>query len=260
MDEKINSQQLEFEQEQYEKLQESSAPPDFSPMEITQLAYKKYSTNPLFEEYGSTYEDESSVRWHLPPEVARQILQKAAQEEEREKNTVAMTEEQIESLKKQAYAEGEAAARAELESSHQQQLVGLGEKMKVVLHDLSVQMAEQLELTQQKAVELALEIAGKLLSTAVDISPEYIQAVVVQALQQAGAAKVLKVRLSPQDMEFVQVVGWDKAQDEELGRFSFEADDTIRSGCVVETTAGEIDFRLDEAWERIKDNVLKVIR
>jgi flagellar biosynthesis/type III secretory pathway protein FliH len=44
------------------------------------------------------------------------------------------------------------------------------------------------------------------------------------------------------------------------GSWSFVQDETIRAGCVVETSSGEVDFRLDQAWERIKDNVVKVLR
>jgi len=43
------------------------------------------------------------------------------------------------------------------------------------------------------------------------------------------------------------------------GTWLFEADEGIKSGCVVETSAGVVDFQLDQAWERVAGNVVRVI-
>ena len=38
--------------------------------------------------------------------------------------------------------------------------------------------------------------------------------------------------------------------------WTFEPDESIHIGCVVVTAAGEVDFNLDKAWERIRKQAL----
>jgi flagellar biosynthesis/type III secretory pathway protein FliH len=61
-------------------------------------------------------------------------------------------------------------------------------------------------------------------------------------------------------MEFIEVVGVKKNLRGFDGTWNFESDPTIKSGCVVESSAGEIDFQLDKAWERIQTAVVRAAR
>ncbi|MCB0339351.1 MAG: hypothetical protein KDD53_07090, partial [Bdellovibrionales bacterium] len=128
-----------------------------------------------------------------------------------------------------------------------------------VFEDLSKQLSEKLAVIEQQAVQLAIEVSRKIVDTTVEIQPEYLIEVIREGLKHTGAATISKIRVSPQDMEFINVIGISKQFKEHDGSWSFEADDSIRSGCVIETSAGEIDYRLDEAWKRVQDSVLKVI-
>src|SRR5690606_16120529 len=119
---------------------------------------------------------------------------------------------------------------------------------KEVLKDLARQIEERITQTEKDAVALALEISKKIIDTTVEVNPEYLVHIVREALGQAGAAAIRKIRVSPQDYEFIEVVGL-RRQFESEGSWDFEADETIRSGCIVETSGGEIDFQLDRAWE-----------
>jgi flagellar biosynthesis/type III secretory pathway protein FliH len=118
-------------------------------------------------------------------------------------------------------------------------------------------MNQELQALEASAVKLAVEIGEKIVGHAVEINPEYITNIVRQALGKAGGAAIKTVRVSPQDLEFIQVVGVAKQLKEFDGTWAFEADDTIRAGCVVSTSAGEVDFQIDKAWERMRDAVLK---
>ena len=113
---------------------------------------------------------------------------------------------------------------------------------------------------ERQAVELALQVARKIIEQAVEINPEYIIPIIREAITSSGSAIIRKVRISPQDMEFVEYAGLRKQLKEFDGSWDFEADESIRSGCIVETSASQIDYQLDKAWERVRDQVVKVIR
>ena len=121
-------------------------------------------------------------------------------------------------------------------------------------------MNEAARKVESEAVKFSVEIAEKLVGHAVEINPEYILPIIREALSKAGTANINRVRVSPEDFEFIEVVGVRKVIQEKEGSWDFEADETIRSGCVIDTSAGEIDFRLDEAFKRIADSVVRIAK
>ena len=81
-----------------------------------------------------------------------------------------------------------------------------------------------------------------------------------EALKYAGTASIKKVKVSAQDLEFIEVMGLSKKLKEFDGSWAFEADENLKSGCVIETSAGEVDFNLEKSWERIAESVVRIIK
>jgi flagellar biosynthesis/type III secretory pathway protein FliH len=92
----------------------------------------------------------------------------------------------------------------------------------------------------------------------VDINPEYIIDIIKEGIALAGGAKIKSIKVSPQDLEFLNLLNLSKQFKKFDGGWSFEGDDTIKSGCVVEMIGGVVDYQIDKAWERIRDQVVKV--
>ena len=115
-------------------------------------------------------------------------------------------------------------------------------------------------MIERHAVELAVDMARNIIEGAVEINPEYIIPIIREAIQMAGGATIERVRVSPEDMEFIEVIGVAKRLKEHDGSWNFEADPEIKSGCVVDTSAGQVDYQLDQAWARARDEVLKLTR
>ena len=114
--------------------------------------------------------------------------------------------------------------------------------------------------TEKKAVELALAVARRILSTTAELKPEYIVDVIRMGVAKLGAATPIQIRVSPQDLEFLQVVGLPpELSAQELGA-QFVADDSVRSGCVIETDFGEIDLDLDTMWQQISADLYGVYK
>lgn len=236
---------------------------EFIPMNLDVVSDKDLVVDPMFSDYGGRHSKAGGKRWHLPEDLASQFEETGSaivEEIVEDENLVKLPQEELIALKKEAFEAGRLQGIEESAESSNSKLKAVEESLKTVVADFHDQVLRSLEETQSEAVNLAVMIAKKIIDTAVDINPEYIVQIVQQALDLSGTAIVHKVRVSPQDMEFIQLVGIAKHLSSAGQDWSFESDPSIKAGCVVETSSGEIDFDLDAAWERIEENVVKVRR
>ncbi len=148
--------------------------------------------------------------------------------------------------------EGRNSARTEAEEN----LKALEARLSTTLDDMRVQISESLTTTEQKAAELALLIARKLIGSVVESSSDYILPIVKEAIALSGSAQIKHIRVSTRDYEFLQNIKPAALGAESDAAWSFEADDSIHIGCVVVTTGGEVDLNLEQAWERIRAQIL----
>ena len=232
---------------------------EFSPMAVEIFSSEEMVHDPMFADFGSTSGTKSAKRWHLPEHLA---FGAASKSEEQEVQTArrALTEEEIQAIEAAAFERGRQSALVDAAQQQSERLANLEKRSRETFMDMARQLNEQQARLEQKAVELSINISRKIIDGAVEINPEYIVRIVREALNLIGGAAVRTVRVSPQDLEFIQLVGLGQHLKEFDGTWAFEADASIKAGCVVETSAGEIDFQLDSAWERVRDNVIRVMR
>lgn len=156
--------------------------------------------------------------------------------------------------REEGYARGCAETRADSEL-HQRQLE---ERYALLWEDMQTQLTESVLAHEQQAIELAFQIARRMVGAVVDSQREYVVSVVKEALHAAGSSEVKVIRVSPQDHEFLQLGGYgDRIKIHGDKKLMFESDESIRSGCIVVTNAGEIDFDLDKAWARMHEKALQ---
>lgn len=169
-------------------------------------------------------------------------------------------EENIELKIAQVREEAYLAAKAELEQEYlakKQEFQSKNEE----LFNMQINAWKELEIKhEQKCLDLALAIAKKILSTAVEIKPDYIQTIIKEALTQLSGTTPLKIKVSPQDYEFIEVVGLPRELAASELTLTYEMDDTINSGCIIETNYGEVDFVLENMFERIKKNLIEALK
>lgn len=167
---------------------------------------------------------------------------------------VSLNADEVTALREQAYAEGLAAGQSELVEAKAQ----LEARYEELFADMQTQVKEALRNAERQAVELSFQVAQKLIGTVLESDRSYIQEVIAQALQAAAGSEVIRIRVSPQDFDFLSLSNLAAAiQAKSGGDWKFEPDDSIRAGCVVATKAGEIDFNLDASWARMRDKVLR---
>ncbi|MCB0336528.1 MAG: hypothetical protein KDD62_09480 [Bdellovibrionales bacterium] len=265
MTEVISGAQAEFQETPYEDstweiLGEIEENPQFNPIDLQVISTGEFQLDPMFEDYGGRLDPSMKHRFHLPEGDQNEALSL----EEYYKNHIGELEEKHAALvaeaQKVAFEEGKQKGWNDaLEEAKQRE--GLArDSVKLLFEDMVSQIRDALSKLEKNSVEFALAVSRKIVGTAVEVNPEYLVPIVREALSNAGTAVIKKVRVSPEDFEFIEVVGVRKVLDCFDGTWDFEADNTVRSGCIVETSAGEIDYRLDEAWQRVAEDVIRVVR
>ncbi|MEA4883646.1 MAG: FliH/SctL family protein [Clostridia bacterium] len=108
--------------------------------------------------------------------------------------------------------------------------------------------------SEKEIVKLAVAVAEKIVRRAVDANPGIILEIVREAVRKCSGARVVVVRVSPEDMESVLAV-----HDElmrmapDLRGLKVVEDPRIdRGGCVVEMDVGSVDARIAEQLRGIE--------
>lgn len=164
--------------------------------------------------------------------------------------------EQIRELLEEERAKGFAEGQSEAQSTFDAQMALVRDQVNTLVDQLGTKVQEEIGRIERQAIGLAILISRRIIGEAVEINPEYLLPVVREALGYVGGAEVHRVRISPADLEFVEI---ERIRERFDGSWSFVGDPAIVSGCVIETNAGEVDYRLDAAWDRLKDNVLRSV-
>jgi flagellar assembly protein FliH len=247
----------------WEVINEVEENPQFNPLDLKVIKTGDVQVaDPMFEDYGGRLpESQKKIFSHCPEQGSD--ISSATKEEELEAEIERLKLEHLE-LIEQARLEGIQAGIIQGKEEGLKEAIAREEHasdaIRLILEDMIDQMNEAARKVECEAIKFSVEIAEKLVGHAVEINPEYILPIIREALSKAGTANIIRVRVSPEDFEFIEVVGVRQVIQEKEGNWDFEADDTIRSGCVIDTSAGEIDFRLDEAFKRIADNVVRIAK
>lgn len=232
----------------------------FTPMTLSVMKGDRSVVDSMFRDYGGIDQESKEVRWHLPEGLRHVETSVKESKDESDQKELEDNQKLMQELREQAYEEGRQSALAESKAQLDEHSKQINARMSELLRDMTKQLQERIAIIEKKSVQVSLDIANKLVPQAVEVNPEYITTIIREALGLSGAAIIKQIRVSPEDKEFIDVVGLHKSLKEFDGTWEFVADETIRAGCVVDTSAGEVDYDLSKAWERIKDSVMKVLR
>lgn len=128
-------------------------------------------------------------------------------------------------------AQGEKAAMAEWEPRQAQ--------MDTLLASLSDARKEAITRIDDEFIPVVFSALTKIVGE-MAFSEDFIRAAVRQALQMVRNQEQITIRLNPADLAFVQ-----KDPALQKGQIALQADNSIHSGCVIETSCGNIDAQLD---------------
>jgi flagellar assembly protein FliH len=114
-------------------------------------------------------------------------------------------------------------------------------------------MADEIvPLVEQRAVELALVLAEKILATSLALDPSLVGSIATGALRRIVARDRIELDVNPEDVELVRAaLASDTNELSSSRRIDVIAERRVRrGGCVVRTVDGEIDARIEKQLER----------
>lgn len=256
----------EYEDASWEVVGDRFDAESFTPLEIPMLPSTEAFVDPMFADYGGVVKSESAERWHLPEGVTFKPRKEAASKKESVgespslEGKVVMTEEELDVLKQQSFQEGQLAGLEQAVEQNSTKLNQAEEGIRQILVDIRTQLTERIAEIERDAGMLSIQIAEKLLENAVEINPEYVVSIVHEAIEASGSAAIQAIRISPGDLEFIRLVGADRSFRSAEDNWDFVPDPSIQAGCVIETSAGEVDFDLHRSFERIKNKLMGLKR
>jgi flagellar assembly protein FliH len=140
-------------------------------------------------------------------------------------------------------------ARAEIEAQLNAQIGDLRENLSQTIENISGLSQEITARLETEAVELALEIARKVVAREVTTDREIILSVTKNALSKLNSRTLASVHLHPDDLAYIQ---------EHRGKLNFHGslelveDGSITpGGCLIHTDAGDIDGRIESQFDEI---------
>lgn len=169
-------------------------------------------------------------------------------------------EHMIEALKaegfNQGYEEGKTQAEATL-SARIEEMMGEAES---VLQQAYVEKERIIQEAEPFLVELSCAIAEKIIDKQLELEPEYAVDLIKKSLARKHEQGILTLCVSPSDFAFVQ------AAREELSlaidsqaELQILPDPTVKDrGCVIRSSFGSVDARIDTQLTEIKKELLRV--
>lgn len=157
----------------------------------------------------------------------------------------------LERAKEQGYQAGVEQGRAEYET----QL----EAMRQLLGSVHAALTDGINGSEDLIVEIAFEAVGKILGDAL-AQRDGVQAAVREVIRGVREREHLLVRVSPRDHQLLTSVGV-LPNNGDGHRLELIADERVElGGCLIETSGGTLDGRLETQLQRLRDTLVSAGR
>jgi flagellar assembly protein FliH len=110
---------------------------------------------------------------------------------------------------------------------------------------------------EREVLDLAFQLAEKILGREFEQRPESVIDVARKAVQQVVDSENIKLRVNPDDLDYIKSIYADLESMLSSGaKLDLRAEPTIeRGGCIVETEGGTLDARIASQLETLKSNL-----
>ena len=176
-----------------------------------------------------------------PPGSAARVLSDATAEAER--------------IREQARSEGHREGRAQGHTDGLAEARAAAGALDAALADLQQQAAQIAHAVERDAVELALELAAKIVAGALDVQPERILDTVAGALRRIADRRRITVLVDPADLEVVgAAIAELQTRAGGIELCEIQADRRVgRGGAIVRTLESEVDVTVQTQLERARE-------
>ena len=162
---------------------------------------------------------------------------------------------QLETMVKQAYAEGFAQGERDAQALGEQRMAPLVATLENMMTELTAMRQKSLTQIENEVVELALHIGRKVIGHELKANRNAVAAIVREALKHVEDPEKICIRLNPDDIQQLQNAQIDFGCPGHHGdRIKLKEDRSIEAGgCLVQTEYGEIDARVEEQLRTIEE-------
>jgi len=204
------------------------------------------------------------VSKHTSRETESFLVKKSATTEPENDKTkqleteLAELKRQLEIEKRQAFDEGFKEGQSKAAEDLEQFKQSLTNRLEAFLQDLSAQHTEIIKEIERKAIMLGIELASALLDHSIKYRPEYLFKFLEKGLSFSSLVKIREIAVSPEDYQFLVELGL-----KNFGQFKeidIKPDQTIKAGCVVKTSSGEIIMDPFEIFKDLTEEVFSKVK
>jgi len=164
-----------------------------------------------------------------------------------------------ETARRDGYEQGYAEGRADAEEAVRQEWTGRIAKAKALLEEAYRIKEQIIQEAEPFLVELSVAIAGKIIDRELERSPEWTIELIRKSLARRREQGLVTLCVAPEQLSFVMA-----ARDElemavdSQAELQIVPDPTVTDrGCVIRTSFGSIDARIDTQLEEIKQALLQ---
>lgn len=178
----------------------------FMPLEVNILHTEGGAADPMFEVFDKGFSPRHELLLHG---VGARKSHEAEEEEELSAHAAEIArlnaewQAKLEAAQAASHEEGRKGAEARIMDRYEV----LAQQLKAVTDSIYQQWSGLAGRLERQALDLSMNISRRILSTTVEAKPEYILEVIREALKQLGAAKPVRIRVSLDDFEFLNVIG-----------------------------------------------------
>ena len=164
---------------------------------------------------------------------------------------------EAERIRELARAEGYGDGRS---AGHEQgavEVASAASALAAAVQGIRALSSEAVEAVEHDAIDLALELAGKILAGALQARPELVVEVVQGALRRISDRRRITVLVNPADLEVVRTaIGDLTAQGSGVELCEVQSDERVGVGsAIVRTAEGEVDASVHTQLERAREVV-----
>jgi flagellar assembly protein FliH len=180
------------------------------------------------------------------PRGSENIIQNARDEAER---IIARAEEHGSMIEQGAVDKAEHEANAALEAQVSLRVAEMREQLTKTIDQISALSGKITTRAETSLVELALQIAKKIVGREITLDREIAFTHVKTSLSKLHDRSIAEVRLNPEDLAFVQSA---REKLEFRGSLELVEDPSISlGGCLIHTETGDIDARIESQFNEI---------
>lgn len=154
-----------------------------------------------------------------------------------------------------ARKEGYEQGRQEGYAAGQETVRPLIDTMNGLIAELTEVRSNFYRNAEAEMIDLVVAVTKTVFGVMVEVEPALVRHVIVEAVDKLQAKEELNIKVSPDDLEEAERVRPQLSEMvENIDRVTFTADPILaRGGCLVETTIGAIDARIETQLEAVRD-------